>query len=548
MEIINKFAPRTEFTDYNDFKNNFIINIPEHFDFAKDVVDVWAKAEPDKLALIYCNSDNSERFFTFSDISELSKRAATWFLKMGVKKGDRIFTLLRRRWEFWIISVALIRIGAVIVPSFIQMTSKDIEYMVNVSNSKFIIALNDDCVLSQIEGLKEKCYSLVDIAVLNANDELKYKNFNNFISCEPYEENNLFNNTDEMVCYFTSGTSGYPKITVHNRIYPLAHIVTAKYMQCVQNNGLHLTQTDSGWGKFGWGNIYGQWICGSAVLGYDTKHFRTHEMMNIMLKYKPTSICIPPTMYRFLLKDGLELKHVESCKWFSTAGEPLSNEVNERFFELTGNYIHQGFGQSECALITCSFQWLDIRANAMGKTSPLYDVHLIHPDNTECKVGEKGEIVIYVDKNNINCGLLEYYCIDGKNINPIVDGIYHTGDSAYMDKDGYYWYVGRIDDIIKSSGYRIGPFEIESVLNSHPAIKESAVVGMPDSMRGQIVCAAVVLCNGYESSDNLTKELQEYVKINTAPYKYPREIVYVKELPKTINGKIVRAQVKKIIE
>ena len=545
MELLNNYLPRIDFDDYDDFKQNFSINVPEQFDFARDIVDGWAKLEPGKRALLYTNDSGYTREFTFREISELSKCAASYFISLGIKKGDRVFTLLRRRWEYWICAVALHRIGAVVVPGSVQLTEKDILYRINAAQAKLLLAVNDSFVTEQIKDLLQKCDSLRHILIAgdSAADGFKYFN-GEFIKHEPYSERPEAANSDEMVIYFTSGTSGMPKMAIHNRTYPLGHIVTAKYMQCVQNNGLHITQADSGWAKFGWGNIYGQWICGSAVLAYDPLRFNAAHFLETTEKYKPTSMCIPPTMYRFLLRDGLEKKHIASVKWFSTAGEPLSGEVNSRFHEITGHYIHEGFGQSEGTPITCGFPWIEVRPSSMGKPSPLYRTAIIRPDGSPCGCGEEGEVVIFTDGGQL--GLLDCYFADGEKIYPVKDGIYHTGDTAYCDKDGYYWYVGRTDDVIKSSGYRIGPFEIESVLNSHPAIRESAIIGRPDDMRGQIVCAVVALSSGYEPSDELTRELKDYVKHKTAPYKYPRIIKYIDALPKTTSGKIIRNEVKKI--
>lgn len=548
--MLEKYLPRTEFSSYDDFKKNFKIEKPKNFDFAKDIVDGWAKIDPDKRALVYCADEpGSERTFSFGDISLLSKRAATWFLNHGIKKGDRVLTLMRRRWEYWIVAVALCRIGAVVVPCCIQMTEKDISYRINNSKAKIVLALADGDVLKQLKNIRSKCNSLETIATIGESKYGDMTSFTNeFIQCEPYEGDSGARPTDEMIVYFTSGTTGYPKMAVHNRYYPLGHIVTAKYMQRVQDNGLHMTQTDSGWAKFGWGNIYGQWICGSAILGYDPIRFNTHHMMDIMKRFEPTSICIPPTMYRFLIHDGIMHEHVQSIKWFSTAGEPLSGKVNAKFKEISGQYIHEGFGQSEGTPITCGFEWLKIKPSSMGKPSPLYDVRIIHPDGTRCATNEVGEIVIYVKNGTKQIGLLDYYYYDGEKIDPVVDGIYHTGDTAYEDEDGYYWYVGRVDDMIKCSGYRIGPFEIESILNAHESVKESAIIGIPDAIRGQIVCAAIVLKDGYQPSEALTRELQTFVKENTAPYKYPRKIVYLNEIPKTSSGKIIRHKTKDIVD
>ncbi|MBQ4337914.1 MAG: AMP-binding protein [Clostridia bacterium] len=549
MEILNDYLPRSEFESYSDFKKNFKITVPRNFDFARDVVDRWANFEPDKRAVLYCTDDGFSKTLTFTDISEMSRRAATYFMNIGIKKGDRVVTLLRRRWEYWICAVALHRIGAVVVPASIQLNTKDIAYRIKAAEAKMLLAIDDSYVLSQIEPLKGMCRSLKEIVIVSdGNAPEQYRDFHaEYAECDFFNGYSGLGNDDEMVIYFTSGTSGYPKMAVHDRTYPLGHIVTAKYMQCVQNNGLHLTQADSGWAKFGWGNIYGQWICGSAILAYDPIRFNPREMMKIMETYKPTSLCIPPTMYRFLLHDGLEKKHVESIKWFSTAGEALSGDVNEAFYKISGHHIHEGYGQSEGTPITCGFQWISVRPASMGKPSPMYKTAIIRPDGSRCNKGEEGEVVILTGTKK-QLGLLRWYCDEnGERISPIENGVYHTGDTAYEDEDGYYWYVGRTDDMIKCSGYRIGPFEIESVLNTHPAVKESAIVGYPDEIRGQIVCAAIVLKEGFEGSDELTKELQSYVKKNTAPYKYPRIVKYIAEMPKTTSGKIVRKQVKEIV-
>lgn len=547
MEILSKYLSKTKYESYEDFCKSFEINVPEGFDFARDVVDEWAKIEPNKKALVYCDDEGNERFFTFVDISELSKKAATYFKSLGIKKGDRVLTLLRRRYEYWICAVALHRLGATLVPASIMLTEKDILYRVNACSAKIILAVDDDFVVSQIENLKAKCKTLEDIVIVGDTPRKGFRFFDEeYRGCEPFEEYSNLTNDDEFVIYFTSGTTGFPKMAVHNRTYPLGHIVTAKFMQCVQNNGLHLTQADSGWAKFGWGNIYGQWICGSAILGYDPLRFDSVNLMKIMEKYRPTSLCIPPTMYRFLLRDGLMKKHVESIKWYSTAGEPLSGEVNKTFYNLTGHHIHEGFGQSEGTPITCSFEWLTIKPSSMGKPSPLYNTAIVRSDGSRCDTGEEGEIVLLVE-NGKQLGLLDYYYSEGEKQIAVKDGVYHTGDTAYEDEDGYYWYVGRNDDMIKCSGYRIGPFEIESVLNTHPAVRESAIVGYPDEIRGQIVCAVVALHEGHEKSEELTRELQKYVKTNTAPYKYPRRIEYISELPKTTSGKIIRNKVRQIV-
>ena len=548
MELLENYLNKIEFDNYDDFKQNLKINIPENFDFARDIVDKWAELEPDKLALLYCNDFNEERRYTFTDISYLSKKAAQYFINLGIKKGDRVLTLLRRRAEYWIIAVALHRLGAVVVPASIQLTKKDILYRLKNAHVKALIAIDDSFVLKQIDGIKEDAEELKNVIIVSDRPQSIGHDFNTeYMKCNPYEGYSGLTNSDEFIIYFTSGTSGYPKMAVHSRKYPLGHIITAKYMQAVENNGLHITQADSGWAKFGWGNIYGQWICGSAILGYDPIRFDAYRFRKMLKKYKPTSMCVPPTMYRLILTDGLESEDVKDIKHFSTAGEPLSGEINKEFFYLTCIYIYEGFGQSESTPFTCTFKYLDVKPASMGRPSPLYDIRLLKSDGTFSKINEPGEVVILDAKNCL--GLLDHYVLNDQKINSLDDnGIYHTGDIAYMDNDGYFWYVSRNDDMIKSSGYRIGPFEIESVLNTHPAVTESAIIGQPDPIRGQIICAVIHLAEGYTPSYELTKELQNYVKVNTAPYKYPRAIIYAKELPKTTSGKIIRHDILKQIE
>jgi len=396
MELLNKFLKKSDFESYEDFQANFRLDIPEDFDFARDVVDFWAENEPDKLALLYCNDDEEEIFFTFSDISLISKKTAAYFKSLGIGKGDRVLLLLRRRWEYWVSVVALHRIGAVAIPASIQLTTKDLAYRINATKAKAVIAINDNFVLEQLYYMKELCNSLKTVIMVGGNSGTrKYNDFDKEMPrFEPDHSYSGLSNSDEMIIYATSATSGFPKMVSHNRTYPLGHIMTARFMQRVQNNGLHLTQSDSGWAKFGWGNIYGQWICGSAILAYDPERFHANKLMSVMEKFQPTSLCIPPTMYRFLLRDGLEKRHVESVKWFATAGEPLSGEVNKEFFDITGHYIHEGYGQSEGTPIACTFEWVDIRPASMGKPSPLYDVQIVRPDMTPCDVNENGEVVM----------------------------------------------------------------------------------------------------------------------------------------------------------
>lgn len=547
MELLNNYMPQTSFSSYEEFCEKFKINVPEQFDFARDIVDIWAAIEPEKKALVYCDDNGTEKIFTFAQVSEHSKRMAQYFVSLGIQPGDRVITLMRRRWEYWMIAVAIHRIGAVLVPASIQLTTKDISYRINSADAKMLLAIDDDFVRTQIAPLKEQCPTLENIVIVGDNPVPDYHDFNNeYPKFDLYSQPVCRQNDDEMVIYFTSGTSGYPKMAIHNRTYPLGHITTAKYMQRVLNNGLHLTQADSGWAKFGWGNIYGQWICGSAILGYDPIRFDAGNFLDMIEKYKPTTLCVPPTMYRLMLHHGIKAEQFASVTWFATAGEPLSDEVNREWKEITGQDIHVGFGQSEGSPICSTFEWLDIRSGSMGKPSPLYDVRILAADGGYCDAGEEGEIVIIPAEKQV--GLLTRYSLNKEQIQPLQGGVYHTGDIAYKDTDGYFYYVCRNDDMIKSSGYRIGPYEIESVLNTHPAVKESAIVGVPDEIRGQLICAIIVLRDGFTPSDELTKELQSYVKKNTAPYKYPRVIKYFHDLPKTTSGKIMRKDLKNLAE
>ncbi len=547
MELLNNYMPQTEFSSYEEFSEKFKLNVPEKFDFARDIVDEWAKQEPEKIALIYMDDDGNEKTLTFSEISERSKRMASYFKSLGLNAGDRVITLMRRRWEYWVLAVAIHRMGAVLVPASIQLTTKDISYRIDSAEAKMLIAIDDEFVRKQIEPLMEKCETLQNILLVGDKEISDYKDLNaEYEKFDLYDEPINRENKDEMVIYFTSGTSGYPKMAIHDRTYPLGHITTAKYMQRVLNNGLHLTQADSGWAKFGWGNIYGQWICGTAILGYDPIRFDAGKFLDIIKEYKPTTLCVPPTMYRLMLHHGIEKEQFQSVTWFATAGEPLSDEVNREWKQITGQDIHVGFGQSEGSPICCTFNWLEVRSGSMGKPSPLYDVRILASDGGYCDAGEEGEIVIIPAEKQV--GLLTRYSLNREQIQPLEGGVYHTGDIAYKDTDGYFYYVCRNDDMIKSSGYRIGPYEIESVLNTHPAVKESAIVGLPDEIRGQVICGIIVLRDGYEPSEQLTKELQTYVKKNTAPYKYPRVIKYFRDIPKTTSGKIMRKDLKKLAE
>ena len=541
--LLSKLLSRTTFDSYADFKKNYELYVPEKFNFARDVVDAWAQADETKRALVWLNDSGERREFTFKEISELSKKAANYLSSLGLKKGDRIMTLLKRNWQYWVTAVACHRMGVVIIPASVQLATKDIVYRVNAADIKAVIATDDAWSQKQVEDSVPQCPGLQHILKVRGEKE-------GWLNYDAGIENASADftmpeicNDDVLVCYFTSGTTGMPKLVVHDQTYPLGHIVTAKFWQRVEDGGLHLTVSDSGWAKFGWGCIYGQWISGSAVLGYDMDKFDARNLITVIRTEKPTTFCVPPTMYRFMMKEGITREDFMSVRSCGTAGEALAAEITKEFQRITGLVIHEGFGQSEGSVLIGNFAWFDPKPGALGKPSPLYDIAIVDENGDECQVGQEGEIVIRNLHKTVPPGLLRGYWVDGK-VERNYDEVYHTNDVAWADENGFYWYVGRNDDVIKCSGYRIGPFEIESVLLTHPAVLECAITGAPDPIRGQVVCASIILAPGYEGTPELTKELQNYVKKLTAPYKYPRVVRYVTELPKTVSGKISRARIR----
>ena len=547
MNLIEKFTGRTTYDSYEEFKQNYKVTYNDDFNFAVDVVDAWAQSEPDRMALVWCDDHEHHRDFTFAQISELSKKAASFLYSQGIRKGDRVLLQMKRCWQYWITAVALHRLGAILIPAAFQMAAKDMIYRANAAKARMIICINDPWIVQQIE-LARPSFTTVDKIALAGEKREGWLDYDEGVANAPadYIKEETLTAKDYMLAYFTSGTTGMPKLVMHNHTYPLGHIVTAGYWQDVQDKGLHFTGADSGWAKFGWGSIYGQWICGSAVLGYDADNkFDPKKMIAMIRKYRPTTFCVPGTIYRFLMKEGLTREDFSSVKHCGTAGEPLAPEITERFRELTGLTIHEGYGQSESSVLVANFPWFPAKAGSMGKPSPLYDIALINENGEECDVGDEGELVVRNLDKHIPEGLMRGYWVED-HVESAYDenNVYHTGDMAWKDEDGYYWFVGRNDDIIKCSGYRIGPFEIESVLIAHPAVHECAIVAAPDPIRGQVVKAVIVLSEDVEASDQLTKELQDYVKKMTAPYKYPRIVEYVSELPKTTSGKIIRHKIR----
>ncbi len=547
--LLDRFLPRIEFDSYEDFRKNYRVNVPDDFNFGFDIVDEWARLEPEKKALVWCDDHGEEKIFTFQDISRLSNKTANYFRSLGIRKGSVVLMILRRRWEYWICATALHKIGAVLIPATLQLTKKDIAYRVNAAKVCTLICINDDFVIGQSEAALPDSPTIKNLIVVGSRRE-GWRYFEEEI--EPFSDSfprpageEATTKNDVMNVYFTSGTTGMPKMIQHCFAHPLGHIVTAKYWHQVQENKLHMSVTDSGWAKFGWGKIYGQWICGAPVFAYDMDKFVPAKLLEKMAAYKITTFCAPPTMYRFMLLEDVASYDLSSIQHWTTAGEPLNPEVNNKWFRFTGHNIYQGFGQTETTVLMADFQWDDIKIGSTGKLSPLYDIRLLDADGNEVGQGEEGSICVMDVRSHPPVGLFSGYYLNPDMTDEKLHGDYYdTCDMAWQDSEGYYWFVGRNDDVIKCSGYRIGPFEVESAMLEHDAVVECAITGAPDPVRGQVVKATVVLKKGYEPSEALVKELQEHVKHSTAPYKYPRIIEFVDELPKTISGKIKRAQIR----
>jgi acetyl-CoA synthetase len=552
MEVLSKmlerYIPRVDFNSYEDFVENFKINVPDNFNFAYDVVDDIATTNPDKVAIVWCDEKGAEATFTFGQLKYYSDKTANFFTNAGIGKGDPVMLVLKRRYEFWFAILALHKIGAICIPATHLLTTKDIVYRNNAADIKMIVSVADDEVIKHIEESMPKSPSLKSVALVGGTKEGWY-NFNEEIEKASPEftrptGDKAPQNDDIMLLYFTSGTTGMPKMVRHNFTYPLGHIITAKYWQNVVEDGLHLTVADTGWAKAVWGKIYGQWLAGSAVFVYDYDKFVPKDLLNVISKHGVTTFCAPPTIYRFFIKEDLTKYDLSKLKYCAVAGEPLNPEVYNQFLKATGIKLMEGYGQTELTVVLGTYPWMEPKPGSMGKPSPGYDVDIIDEDGKSCEVGEEGQIVVRTGKR-MPVGLFGGYYRDEALTKKVWhDDIYYTGDMAWKDEDGFYWFVGRADDVIKSSGYRIGPFEVESALLEHPAVLECAITAVPDPDRGQIVKATVVLTKNYTASEALVKELQDHVKKVTAPYKYPRIIEFVEELPKTISGKIRRVEIR----
>lgn len=546
--MVERFLTQTSFTSEEDFKANLHFKVPENFNFAYDVMDVWAEERPDKLALLWTNEQGAELRFTFQDLKEQTDQTAAYFQSLGIGHGDKVMLILKRHYQWWLAMLGLHKLGAVAIPATHMLTTHDIIYRNQRAGVKAIVCADDTYIIEQIRAALPKSPTVETVISIGETVHPDFHNWEKeWKQAPPFVRPKYVNtNEDTMLMYFTSGTSGEPKMVAHDFLYALGHITTGVYWHNLQEDSIHLTVADTGWGKAVWGKLYGQWFAGAVVFVYDHEKFNAPSLMRQMEKYHITSFCAPPTVYRFMIREDFSKYDLSALRYCTTAGEALNPAVYQKFFQLTGIQLMEGFGQTETTMTLGTFPWQTPKPGSMGKPNPQYDVQLLRSDDTQCEDGEKGEICIYIG-NKKPIGLFKgYYRDQNLTLKIWHHGYYHTGDMAWRDQDGYYWFVGRSDDVIKSSGYRIGPFEVESALMTHPAVVECAITGVPDDIRGMVVKATVVLADEWKSKadDTLIKELQNHVKHETAPYKYPRVIEFVDELPKTISGKIRRVEIR----
>lgn len=537
-----------DYSSYEDLKDNYRLHIPENFNFAYDIVDRYAREEPKKEALVWTNDAGEVKRFSFADLKDASDRTANYFASLGIGKGDPVLLILRRRYEFWFAHLALHKLGAISVPATHLLMEKDISYRNNAAGIKMIVTIDESDLQARVDAVMKDSPTVKKLVTIGG-ERKGWECFHKGIDAASPDfakptGNKAAGNEDIMLLYFTSGTTGYPKMVQHNYMYPLGHIITAKYWHNVVNGGLHLTVAETGWAKAMWGKIYGQWIAGAAVFVYDMDAFVPQKLLEKVAEFKVTSFCAPPTIYRYMIKEDLKKYDLSALNYCTIAGEPLNPEVYNKFLEITGLKLFEAYGQTELTIVLGNFTGMEPKPGSMGKPSPGYDVDIVHPDGRSCDTGEVGEIIIRIEAGRPFGMFAGYYKDDALTANAFEGGIYHTGDTAWKDEDGYFWFVGRTDDMIKSSGYRIGPFEVESAMLTHPAVLECAITAVPDPDRGQIIKATVVLTKNYTASPELVKELQDHVKHATAPYKYPRIIEFVTELPKTISGKIRRVEIR----
>ena len=546
--MLEKFLDKIDFSSYEDFMQNFHINVPEDFNFAYDVVDEWARIAPDKKALLWVNDAGEARQFTFADIKRESDRAAAYFMQLGIGHGDMVMLIMKRRYQFWIAITALHKIGATVIPATHLLTEKDIIYRANAADIKAIVAVGDDIVVQHINRALPQSPSVQHVISIGPEIPDGWKDFNRGCQEAPEFVRPAFvnHNDDISLMYFTSGTTGEPKMVAHDFTYPLGHIITARYWHNLDENSLHFTLADTGWGKAVWGKYYGQWLVGANVFVYDFEKFKPVDVLHMIHNYGITSFCAPPTVFRFLIREDLTQFDLSTLRYCTIAGEALNPNVYDEWLKLTGIKLMEAYGQTETTVTIGTYPWVEPRPGSMGKKGPVYDIALLTSDGRWAEDGEEGEIVIKTHGKRPVGLFKEYYRDPELTHQQYHDDIYHTGDVAWRDEDGYYWFIGRKDDVIKSSGYRIGPFEVESALMTHPAVVECAITGVPDEIRGQVVKATIVLSKEYKGKEGpeLVKEIQDHVKHTTAPYKYPRVVEFVDELPKTISGKIRRVEIR----
>jgi acetyl-CoA synthetase len=546
--LLSRFLARTEFASYEEFFAQYRVDVPEGFNFAYDVVDELAARSPEARALVWCDPAGREASFTFAEVKAWSDRAANLFAAAGVGKGDAVMLVLKRRVEFWFALLGLHKLGAVAIPATHLLRAKDIVYRVDAADVRMIVSVDEPEIVAQIEAATVHTPGLRAKALVGGRRD-GWLDFRRALERAPAAfarpaGTAAAGGADPMLIYFTSGTTGLPKMVLHDFTYPLGHLLTARYWQNLSEGGLHLTVADTGWAKAAWGKIYGQWLCGCAVFVYDMDSFVPGPLLDALVRHRVSSFCAPPTVFRYLIKEDLAARDFSALRWCTVAGEPLNPEVYQKWLAATGVPLMEGYGQTELVVVAATWPWLEPKPGSMGKPAPGWGVDLVSESGLPVEVGEEGQIVVRTGSGRPAGMFRGYHRDEAMTARVWHDGLYHTGDMAWRDEDGYLWFVGRADDVIKSSGYRIGPFEVESALLEHPAVLECAVTAVPDADRGQVVKATVVLSGGRTGSPQLARELQDHVKRVTAPYKYPRVVEFVAELPKTISGKIRRVEIR----
>ena len=546
--MLERFVKQTHFTSQEDFIKNFKIEVPGNFNFGYDVVDAWAAEEPDKEAILWTNDKGACIHFSYADLKKYTDQTASYFQSLGIGHGDKVMLILKRRYEFWYSIIALHKLGAVVIPATHLLTKKDIVYRCNAASIKMIVMAGEEVITKHVIDAMPDSPTVERLVSIGPDMPEGFLDFHKGIdNAAPFVRPEHVNTNDDIsLMYFTSGTTGEPKMVAHDFTYPLGHIVTGSFWHNLHKDSLHLTIADTGWGKAVWGKLYGQMIAGATVFVYDHEKFTPADILQKIHDYHITSLCAPPTIYRFLIREDLSKYDLSSLEYCTTAGEALNYSVYETFLKITGIRLMEGFGQTETTLTLATFPWMEPKPGSMGVPNPQYEIDLIKPDGRSAEDGEQGQIVVRTNHGKPLGLFKEYYRAPELTHEAWHDGVYYTGDVAWRDEDGYYWFVGRADDVIKSSGYRIGPFEVESALMTHPAVVECAITGVPDEIRGQVVKATIILAKDYKDKvgDALIKELQDHVKRVTAPYKYPRVIEFVDELPKTISGKIRRVEIR----